>query len=460
MANPRIHFLGAAGTVTGSRFLIEGARSKVLIDCGMYQGVKELRQKNWEAFPISPATIDAVLLTHAHIDHCGYLPKLVREGFAGPVYATANTARLAAVVLRDAAKLQTEDANYAKKKGYSKHKDPLPLYTFEDAELALMRIKPVDFHTTLEVAPGISVIFRRSGHILGSSFVEVLVDNKRVVFSGDLGRPAHPILQSPDSLPSGKIDAIICESTYGDRQHPVASSTMESVLNKTFQRGGSVLIPAFAVDRTEIILMNIKKLMEEGKIRPVPVFVDSPMALTTLDIYRGAIKAGSGDIRSDFPKVGDPFDFGTLVQSRTVEESKSINNPDQPCIIISASGMATGGRVVHHLELMLPNPKNTVLLVGYQSVGTRGHSLLMGAKELKMFGKYVPVKAEIEQIEEYSVHADSKELMHWLKAVDVAPTCLYLVHGEEKSSELFAEVIQKELGWNVVVPRTQSAFPL
>ena len=458
MANPTIRFLGATGTVTGSRFLVEGAHAKILIDCGLYQGVKELRRKNWDPFQVPAETIDAVVLTHTHIDHCGYLPKLVREGFSGPVFATANTAKLVAVVLRDAAKLQTEDANYAKKKGYSKHKDPAPLYTFEDAEIALMKIKPQKYHQAVEVAPGVVVTFFRSGHILGSSFVLVEVDGKRLLFSGDLGRPHHPILHAPDLIPSGTLDALICESTYGDRLHPVASTSMLDSINKTIQRGGSVLIPAFAVDRTEIILMNIKALMKSGKLRPVPVFVDSPMALAALEEYRLAIRSQSPDIIDHFPMEEDPFDFGTLVQARTVEESKSINNPDQPCIIISASGMATGGRVVHHLELMLPDPRNTVMLVGYQSVGTRGHSLLMGAKHLKMFGNYVPVNAEVVQIEEYSVHADSDELVAWLKSAETPPTTTYLVHGEEASAEKFAEKVGRELHWNTVVPTSDTAF--
>jgi len=458
---PTIRFLGAVGTVTGSRFLLESSSSKVLVDCGLYQGLKELRLKNWERFQVPPETIDAVVISHAHLDHCGYLPKLVREGFQGSIYCTPNTAKLAAIVLRDAAKLQVEDAKYAKKKGYSKHKEPMALYNFEEAERAIEKFKVVPFHQVQELTKDTSVTFHRSGHILGSSFVDLKVEGKRVVFTGDIGRGNHSILTNPDLIPGGEISALVTESTYGNRTHPTSDDSLANAINRTIKRHGSILIPAFAVDRTEIMLMTIKRLIKSAQIPKLPVYVDSPMALAALGFYREAIQSKSPEIRPElFDLNEDPFDPGALFEATTVEESKALNDLNQPSIIISASGMATGGRVVHHLENMLPNPNNSILLVGYQAAGTRGQHLLSGSKSIKMFGKYVDVNAEIVQIEEFSVHADSQELLAWFQSANSTPKEIFTVHGESESADVFAKLIKEKLNWNAVVPKLDVAYEL
>ena len=460
---PTITFLGAAGTVTGSRFLLSCGETKVMVEAGLFQGLKELRLKNWDPLQVDPATISAVVLTHAHLDHCGYLPKLVQQGFRGKVHATEYTAKLAEVILLDSARIQTEDAKWAAKKGFSKHNPPKPLYDENDVVKTLKQVQPDEFDTRTEIAKETFVTFRASGHILGAAVVEIEFFGKRLLFSGDLGRDHHPLLVNPTSFSSGNFDAVITESTYGDREHVAPTTDFENAINKTVADGGSVLIPAFAVDRTEVILMRLRELVEQGKIPRVPIYVDSPMALKALDFYREAIQSESAEIRDDVVtkwKDSDPFDPGTLVELRTVEESKTVNNPTQSCIIISASGMATGGRVVHHLRQMLPNPKHLVLLVGYQSVGTRGRALIDGAKEVKMHGEYVPVRARVEQLGEFSVHADSNELLAWLKTASIAPNQVFVVHGEAGVAESFSEQIHAKLGWKSVAPKDGESYPL
>ncbi|MFM6980815.1 MAG: MBL fold metallo-hydrolase, partial [Micrococcales bacterium] len=390
---PSIRFLGAAGTVTGSRFLLQCGSTRVLVDCGMFQGLKELRLKNWADFAVDPASIDAVVLTHAHLDHCGYLPRLVKLGFRGTVFTTRFTAQLAEVILRDSARIQTEDAAYAQKKKFSKHNPPVALYDENDVEQSMKLFEPQEFNSKVKVAEQTFVTFIPSGHILGAAYLEVEFFGKKLLFTGDMGRPDHPLLVAPVIRPMQSIDALISESTYGDREHEPQTSNFEDVIRQTVARGGSVLIPAFAVDRTEVILVRLRELVEAGKIPSVPIYCDSPMALKALAFYRRAIDDQSDEIRPEIHEKwsgSDPFDPGTLVELTSVEESKTVNNPQQPCIIISASGMATGGRVVHHLRDMLPNPKHTVILVGYQAIGTRGRALSDGAEFVKMHGELVP----------------------------------------------------------------------
>ena len=461
--NPTITFLGAAGTVTGSKFLLEAEGVKVLVDCGLFQGLKELRLKNWEPLEVNPADIDAVVLTHAHLDHCGYLPKLVRDGFRGRIHSTANTAKLADVILRDSARIQVEDAEYAAKKKFSKHNPPKPLYDENDADRAIRAFAPEEFGEPIEVANGVTVTFHPAGHILGAAIAVIDIAGKRVVFSGDLGRDAHPLLVAPHSIPAGHVDAVVVESTYGDRQHETPTDEFATVITETVARGGSVLIPAFAVDRTEVILIALRELMEAGSIPRVPIFADSPMALKALDFYRDAIDKGTADIRPDVRTewVGrDPFDPGTLRELFTVDESKSINNPTSPCIIISASGMGTGGRVVHHLRQMLPNPHHTVILVGYQAVGTRGRSLVDGAESVRMHGEMVDVKARIENIQSFSVHADGNELTAWLKTATQTPAHVFVVHGESGVADSFAQHIADTLHWPAHAPRAGETVTL
>ena len=450
-----IRFMGAAGTVTGSRFLVEHAGVRVLIDCGLFQGLKDLRLRNWRPLPVDAADIDAVVLSHAHLDHCGYLPRLVKDGFRGKIYATRYTAKLAEVILLDSARIQTEDAAFAAKKGFSKHKPPEPLYNEDDARRAIAKIVEIEYGEPTEVARGFSAVLRNSGHILGAATVELQAGEKRLLFSGDLGRDEHPLLAPPDKLPSGRFDAIVVESTYGDREHVKPTSALADVINQTAKRGGSILIPAFAVDRTEVLLVRLRELMESGAIERLPIYADSPMALKALAFYRSAIDDGSAEIRPEIAAEWagrDPFDPGTLTELFSVEESKTINNPANPCIIISASGMATGGRVVHHLRQMLPNPKHSVVLVGYQAIGTRGRTLSDGAEFVKMHGEFVPVKAQIERIDEFSVHADSNELVGWLGSASEAPGQLLVVHGEAGAADALAKSVHDRYSWRTHVP--------
>ena len=463
MSTHTITFLGGVESVTGSRFLLESENYKLLVEAGMFQGLKELKLKNWEAFPINPAEINAIIITHAHLDHSGYLPRLVRDGFNGKIYLTHDTGKLVEIVLRDSARLQVEDAKYAEKKGYSKHEKPEALYNLNDANTTITKFETVAFKEKIEIAPNISAIFHRSGHILGSSVVEVLFDGKRIVFSGDLGRSQHPLLNPPDPMMTGAIDAVVMESTYGDRKHEDTQYLLAETINKCVQRNGSILIPAFAVDRTEIILMILKRLVKENKIPNLPVFVDSPMALASLNIYKLAMQSGSTDIKQellDAINFDDPFNPGNLKGAETVDESKALNDPTQSCIIISASGMGSGGRVVHHLENMLPHSEHAVILTGYQAEGTRGRALVEGAKSVKMHGKQVSVFAEIVQVEGLSVHADADEVCNWLGTNKTPPTHTFIVHGEPASSAAMAEKINSKLGWNTVVPRLAQKFYL
>jgi metallo-beta-lactamase family protein len=462
MSEVTVTFLGATDTVTGSRFLVSSAKSKVLVDCGLFQGIKSIRKKNWDPFPVDVKTIDSVVLTHAHLDHCGYLPLLARQGFANPIFATHYTAELASVILHDSAHLQMEDAKYAAKKGYSKHEIPLPLYNVDDTEKALRLFKNATFHSRVQVAPDAWATWYPSGHILGSAFVVLEIGDKKILFTGDMGRNNHPLLSNPDQPPVETMDAIVTESTYGDRIHDAKPEDFARELNEAIARGGSILIPAFAVDRTEVILMALRELMQTKQIPLIPIYVDSPMALSALNFYREAITQDSPEIRdgvSDKWANQDPFDPGKLMQALTTEESKKINDISETSIIISASGMATGGRVVHHLEHMLPDPKNTVILVGYQAVGSRGRSLEEGALEIKMHGNFVPVKAHIAKVGSFSVHADGDELIEWLRGAK-KPGKIFVIHGEQGAQEAMANRLIDQLNWNAIVPKPSQVIAI
>lgn len=455
-----IEFLGGVRSVTGSKFLVRGDDVQILVECGQYQGLKELRLRNWDKFPIDPQELDAAVITHAHLDHCGLLPKMVREGFEGKIHCTTDTAKLAAIVLEDAAKMQMEDAEYAARKGYSKHKVPLPLFDATDAESAIQALTPHPFHQRIEIAPKTFVTFHRAAHILGSAIVELEVEGKRIIISGDLGRRNHPILSDPDPIPFGKVDALLVESTYGDRSHREPGDDLAEIIRRTFQRSGIVLIPAFAVDRTEVILHRIKELIDTQSIPHVPIFVDSPMALRSLDVYREAIDAGALDIDLKIKIEGDPFDADFYHAARSVDQSKALAELKGAAIIISASGMATGGRVLHHLRRLLPDPRNTVVLVGYQSVGTRGRSLADGAKTLKMFGSLIDVNAEIAQVHEFSVHSDSREMIAWLSTATEKPGEVFIVHGEAEVGTIFQATINEKLGWTSTIPNRNHRYPI
>ena len=460
MSEVTIAFLGATDTVTGSRFLISSGQSKILVDCGLFQGVKSVQRRNWDPFPVNAREIDAVVLTHAHLDHSGYLPALVKQGFHKEIYGTRYTNDITKIILRDSARLQMEDAKYAAKKGYSSHKDPQPIYNLEDAEKAIDHLRERAFHSREQIAPDAFVTFYPSGHILGSAFVVVDVAGKKFLFTGDMGRNNHPLLSNPDTPPQEEFDVVVTESTYGDRLHDTTPEAFAQEINDGIARGGAILIPAFAVDRTEVILMALKELIIEGKIPEIPIYVDSPMALSALSLYREAITARSAEIRdgvADRFANEDPFDAGALHQMATTDESKAINNIDRSAIIISASGMATGGRVVHHLANMLPNPKNTVILVGYQAVGSRGRLLDEGATEIKIHGEVVPVRAHVTNVESFSVHADTDELIAWLKQAK-KPKKAYVVHGELEGQEHMQQRLTDELGWDVVIPKSNQSF--
>lgn len=452
---PLLRFLGATGTVTGSRFLIDTPGARVLVDCGLFQGVKELRLRNWQPFPIEPARLDAVLVTHAHIDHTGYLPALVRQGFRGSIFATDDTVALCRIVLPDSGRVQEDDAAYASRKGFSRHHPPRPLYTEADAERALGHLQAVAFGAPVEIAAGIRATFRPAGHILGSAQVAVEIDGgtpRRVVFSGDLGRPHHPLLRPPAPPPAA--DAIVVESTYGDRRHDDAASlqAFEEALRRTAARRGVAVIPSFAVDRTEVILFHLRRLIGAGQLPAMPVYVDSPMALAALAVYRQGIAAGRADV-DPVPHGEDPFDPGQLVESRTLRQSQAIHAVRGPAVIISASGMASGGRVLHHLMHRLPNRNDTVILAGYQAEGTRGRALLNGARHLKLLGRYVPVAAEVVNVPAFSVHADRRELLDWLRGAAAPPATVFIVHGEPAAAAALEAAIETELGWTAVVPR-------
>jgi len=460
MSEVTIAFLGATDTVTGSRFLISSGTSKILVDCGLFQGAKSIRKKNWDPFPVDASTIDAVVLTHAHLDHCGYLPLLVKQGFSGEIASTFYTKELASIILRDSAHLQMEDAKYADKKGFSKHNPPLALYTIDDAEKSLKGFKVHKFHQRVQLSEDAFVTFYPSGHILGSSFVVIEVSEKRFLFTADLGRNNHPLLSNPDAPPPIDFDVVVTESTYGDRTHDTPPETFANELNDAIKRGGSILIPAFAVDRTEVILMALRELILAKKIPPIPIYVDSPMALAALNYYRNAIEDNATEIRAGVTerwKNQDPFDPGELSQAFTTEESKALKNIEVTSIIISASGMATGGRVVHHLANMLPDPKNTVLLVGFQAAGSRGRALEEGQREIKIHGAFVPVNAHVAKVESFSVHADSDELLAWLKQAR-KPKQAFVVHGEIEGQAAMQRRLSEELGWNTIIPKAAQVF--
>ncbi|MFA5918844.1 MAG: MBL fold metallo-hydrolase [Candidatus Nanopelagicaceae bacterium] len=460
MGRVTITFLGATSTVTGSRFLVTSERSKILVDAGLFQGLKEVRKRNWDPFPVDPSSIDAIVLSHAHLDHCGALPLLVRQGFRNQIFATDYTIKLSAVILRDSARLQVEDAEFASKKGFSKHAIPLPLYDSSDVEKTLTHFSVVDFRIKTQITQDASVTYFPSGHILGSAFILLEIDGKSLLFTSDMGRENHPLLSSPDKPPQIALDAVITESTYGDRIHDTPIDSFADEINAAIKRGGSILVPAFAVDRTEVILMALRELITKNSIPNIPIYVDSPMALTALDYYREAVRKNSPELRDGVAerwKSEDPFNPGDLNQMRTTEQSKSLTKLAKTSMIISASGMGTGGRVVHHMKNMLPDPKNTVILVGFQAAGSRGRSLEEGKREIKIHGKWVPVHAHVVKVESFSVHADSDELISWLRNIS-HPKETFVVHGEPDAQNALAVRLRAELRWKATIPKSGGVF--
>ena len=464
-----IQFLGAAGTVTGSKHLINlsGDTSgknglQVLIDCGMFQGQKEWRERNWQPSPIPAREIEAVILTHAHLDHCGWIPRLVKEGFQGPIYATPATIDLCAVILPDSGHLQEEDAAFHNKMKSSKHTPALPLYTLAEAQASLKNFRPVDYGQTTQLSPDFSFRFVRAAHILGSSMVEVTAklngSTRFLLFSGDIGRVRNSTVAPGKVVHSGptegeSADLVVMESTYGNRQHPTTDPKPElaELIKDTVARGGSVIVPAFAVERTQKILFMIKDLMENGQIPRVPVHVDSPMAIQAVNIFLKYTEDFSEEAKQLIARYGSPLTWQNFVFDTNVEESKKINESRFPMIIVSSSGMASGGRIQHHLAQRLPDPKNLVLFVGFQAPGTRGAAIKGGAKSIKIFGEEVPIRAQVAALEQFSDHADTPELLEWLRTFQKKPAVTYLVHGEPAAASQLQKTMNSTLGWKVEV---------
>lgn len=466
---PYIQFLGAAGTVTGSKHLINTGRDssggdgfQVLIDCGLFQGQKEWRERNWQDTPVPAREIDAVILTHAHLDHCGWIPRLVKEGFRGSIYATAPTIDLCSVVLPDSGHLQEEDADFHNKKGTSKHKPALPLYTLEEAQDCLKYFKPVEVEETMELCEELSFRFVHAAHILGSCMAEVVLTadglSRRLLFTGDIGRvrdsevaPGKVVHSGPQE---GEIaDLMVMESTYGNRQHPTSDPRPElaQLIRDAVARGGSIVVPAFAVERTQKFVFMLKELMESGQIPRIPVFCDSPMAIKAIEIflkYSDEYTAQAADL---IKKYGSPTEWPGFTFAQTPEQSKKINDQHSPSIIISSSGMVTGGRILHHLAQRMPDPRNVIIFIGFQAPGTRGAMIKDGTSEVKIFGEMIPVRAQVAAIEQFSDHADPPELLEWLRTFKGKPGVTYLVHGEPQAASGLRDLMQKQLGWNVQV---------
>jgi len=455
-------FLGAARTVTGSKYLVETGGIRVLVDCGLFQGLKELRERNWQTLPVDPKAIDAVVLTHAHIDHTGYLPRLVKQGFRGRSFCTPGTADLCRIMLPDAGRLAEEDAREANRGGYSKHAPALPLFSEEDALRALTTLQPVGYERPVPIGGGVTVEFIDAGHLLGSSFVRMTLGGeggKQLLFSGDLGRYDRPVLPDPHRVET--TDVLLVESTYGDRLHERddEGDKLAAVISETVKHGGKVIIPSFAVGRVEEVIYWLKRLEAAGRIPVVPVYLDSPMAVEALHHYSTHNRDLDPDMQTERGQMS-AFTTRRFTAVSSVVQSKQIQASPAPCIVVSSSGMATGGRVLHYLKAALPNPRHTVLFVGYQAAGTRGRALLEGASTVKIHGEFVPVGARIERVDSMSAHADQAEIMRWLGGFTRPPSLTCIVHGEPSAQAALESRISKELGWTTVIPEYRQQVSL
>ncbi len=450
----KLTFLGAAGTVTGSKYLLDIDGTRLLVDCGLFQGYKQLRLRNWATFPVPPQDLDTVLLTHAHLDHSGYLPLLIRDGFARRVISTEATRDLCNILLPDSGYLQEQDADFANRYGFSKHKPALPLYTEADARLALKSFSPVPFHKPQTLWSGVTARFLRAGHILGAAMIELSCHGTKILFSGDLGRPNDPTMFPPEAVE--EADYLLVESTYGNRKHDVTSPEDElaSAIGRTVARGGTVVIPSFAVGRSQMLLVYIHRLKKARRIPDLPVFLDSPMAINASDIFC----AHPDDHKMSATETREAFAVARYV--RTPDESKEIDRQVMPKVILSASGMATGGRVLHHLKAYGPDRRSLILFAGYQAGGTRGAALLAGAKAIKIQGHYVPIHAEVADLDMLSAHSDADETMAWLRNFRKAPKTTFVVHGEPAAADALRHRITEELGWNAVAPEHREEVEL
>ena len=461
----RLSFHGAAGTVTGSRHLLELDDRRFLLDCGLFQGSKDLRRRNWEQFPVDPASIEQVFLSHAHIDHSGYLPRLCKHGFRGTVRCTDATADLSAIMLRDSAHLQEEDARYANKRGFSKHRPALPLYTAADAENALRLFQPVHYGEDIHLGDDLRIKFKDAGHILGSAFLDLKRrrgrTSRKLLFSGDFGRPGQVLLADPVQVYD--VDYLVLEATYGDRLHPETDPVEElaTAIDEQVKRGTGVLVmPTFSVGRAQTLLHVLNRLEARGRIPVLPVFLDSPMAVAATEVFSRRIRDLDLLARKQSMAGTNLFQPGRLTLSSTREQSKAINRVEGPALILSASGMATGGRILHHLAARLPSPENTVLFLGYQAAGTRGRTLQEGRPVVKIHGEEIPVRARIKTISGFSGHGDQGELLAWLLAFNRAPERTFVVHAEPAAATALAEKIHSTFGWEVTIPSLGEGFDL
>lgn len=460
-----ITFLGAAGTVTGSRYLVEAHGRRLLIDAGLFQGRKELRLRNWAPFPFDPGSISAIILTHAHIDHSGYLPRLVRDGFAGPTFVTTPTRRLLPPLLTDAAHLQEEEARFANKVGSSRHHPALPLFDEEDAKQALRTLQAVAFDTPFTLAPGLQFTYHRQGHILGAAAVELRIkaaggEYETIYFSGDVGRYAVPVLKPPTPYPGSRF--LVVESTYGDRLHDRGDpgEQLAEAVEEARRRGGVMVVPAFAIDRTQEVLFLLRELIESEAVRPLPIFLDSPMAREATIAYRDCVREHDAETNLLREAGVDPFFPPGLTVVGKVDESKRLNGLGGPAIIISASGMATGGRILHHLRHRLPDERNTVLFVGFQAEGTRGRRILDGEDAVKIFGELVPVRAAVRSVTSLSAHADVDELTIWAAQAQEKPRRVFVTHGEDGPRAALADRFATRFGWDCYQPRLEETISL
>jgi metallo-beta-lactamase family protein len=456
---PKLTFLGAAGTVTGSKYLVEAANKRLLLDCGIFQGTPELSERNYKPLPTDPKSIDYVVLTHAHLDHTGWLPCLVRDGYRGTIFANPATIELTTLLLKDSAHLQEEDALHAQNHPHDRHSDAEPLYTSEDVDPVLRAMKPMARSGNFDVSPEFHFDSYDAGHILGSSSLVLTINEggKKtvVVFSGDIGRYDQPILNDP-TTPPVNADVLLCESTYGDREHEAGdpAEQLAAIVNRVAKRGGSIVIPAFAIGRTQTFMYYLRQLEDQQRIPRLPVYVDSPMALSATDLYLKHVEDHDLEYtREDAGGKGDPLDVHQFHLTRTAEESKQINNVKTPCIIVSASGMVTGGRIMHHLAQRLPDARNCVILAGFQAQGTRGRALQEGAKTLRLFGQEVAVNAEIVALGQFSAHAGKSELLRWLTGLPAPPKQTYLTHGEPSAAQSLQSAIQEKFHWKASVAR-------
>lgn len=461
--NVKVKFLGGAKTVTGSKYLIElNDDFRFLLDCGMFQGLKELRLRNWDKLPVETSTINAVVISHAHNDHTAYLPRLFKEGFNGPVYCTRATGDLMEVMLLDSAKLQEEEAGYAKKKGFSKHAEPKPLYTEEDAREVFPHLNRVRYKERFRIHPRVEVVYQDAGHLLGSAITEIFIrgehETKKIVFSGDLGRYDQDFLFDPS--PVTDADVLFVESTYGNRENDVKNldAALSKIINETFEKKGVVLVPAFAVGRTQTFLYHVRQLMDKNLIPDVPVYIDSPMAISASSLYARHHECHKMDF--DTEDLAHALETKQIFFCQSKEQSQHLNTLKSNAIIISASGMMTGGRILHHLFHRLPKTNDTLLIPGYQAAGTRGRKILDGDKDIRIFGIDVPIKCRVEYISGLSGHADQSELFRWLGNFTHKPKYTFTIHGEPETMQEFAENIRKKLGWNVIVPEYLESFLL